>query len=465
MQATPSPNPRQEERFLLELADLLPPDAIVTDPVVTASYRSDHARFVDAGDPLAVVLPRSTDEVAHTLSAATRHGIPVVARGAGSGLSGGANALDGWVVLSMTRMNRIVEIDKRNLLAVVEPGVLTGELQRAVAELGLWYPPDPSSFEISTIGGNIATNAGGLCCVKYGVTGDSVLGLEVVLADGSQLRTGGRTVKGVAGYDLTRLLVGSEGTLGVVTQAVVRLRPARAAPGTLLASFPTLQSSGDAVSKIIMELVPSLLELMDRTTVMAVEEWRGMGLETGTSAVLLAQAEATAEGSTEMQQIERLCREAAASDVIVATDQLEADYLMEARRAAFPALERLGDVVLDDVAVPRARITDLLVRIEEISVQHGVQIGTFGHAGDGNMHPTIIFVATDPDSVRSARVAFEFIIRTALELGGTVTGEHGVGMLKQPYLAGELGPEAMRVHRAIKHALDPTNTLNPGKAF
>jgi glycolate oxidase len=448
------------------LARALPSTALLTDRDVLESYRRDQAALPEAGVPAAALRPRSTGEVQTALRIASEHGVPVVPRGAGSGLSGGANAVDDGLVLSLTAMDRIVEIDRTNLLAVVEPGVINGDLSAAAGELGLWYPPDPASAGFSSIGGNVATNAGGLCCVKYGVTRDSVLGLEVVLADGSLIRTGGRTVKGVAGYDLTGLFVGSEGTLGVVTQATLRLRPAPPPPSTLVAFFGDLKSAGTAIAEITADAVPSVLELMDRTTVRAVDEWKRMDLDVDAAAMLIGRSDAGGDqAASQIERMERACRSAGATMAVRSTDPMEADLLMNARRLALPALERRGTILLDDVAVPIGRITDLFDAIERVAEQHDTTVGTFGHAGDGNMHPTIVFDHRDPGAVGRARAAFEDILRAALHLGGTITGEHGVGLLKRPWLAEEIGQEGLRVHAAVKRALDPAGILNPGKVL
>jgi glycolate oxidase len=452
--------------ILDELAGGMPESSILTDPDVLESYRRDQAGLVEGGMPLAVVGPRSVAEIQNILLIASRHRVPVVPRGAGSGLSGGANALDGGLVMSLTGMNRIIDIDRRNLLAVVEPGVLNVDLSKAVAEVGLWYPPDPASAEFSTIGGNIATNAGGLCCVKYGVTRDFVLGLEVVLADGTLLHTGRKSVKGVAGYDLTALFVGSEGTLGVITQATLRLRPAPPPSATLVAFFGDLTAAGTAIAEIASSVVPSVLELMDRATLAAIEEWKHLDLDVEAAAMVIARSDASGEqGVNEIDRMATACTAAGASFVARSTDAMEADLLMSARRLALPALERQGNVVLDDVAVPIGRIPELLRAIEGIASRHGVLVGTFGHAGDGNMHPTIVFDGSDPDAVARARSAFRDIVQAALALDGTITGEHGVGTLKRPLLAAEIGEEGVRVHSMIKHALDPQGILNPGKVL
>lgn len=448
------------------LADSLPGERVITDPEILAGHRHDEASMVEAGTPAALVRAGSTEDVQAVMHVAHEHRVPVVPRGAGSGLAGGANAVDGCIVLSLAGMDRILELDRHAMIAVVQPGVINAELGKAAREVGLFYAPDPASYEFSTLGGNVATNAGGLCCVKYGVTRESVLGLEAVLADASLLATGTRTIKSVAGYDLTRLLVGSEGTLAVITEATLRLRPRPRPATTLVAFFSSLPDAGDAIAAIVESLTPSLLELMDRQTVRAVEAWKPMDLDTEAAAMLLARSDTGgAQGEEEIRRMASLCESAGASLVIQGTSESEGEMLLAARRLAHGALERLGATMLDDVAVPISRIADLLAAIQEIAAAHDVTIGTFGHAGDGNMHPTIIFDPHDPESERRARAAFETVIHKGLELGGTLSGEHGVGLLKRPYLATQIGDTALRVQRAIKDALDPRGILNPGKIF
>jgi glycolate oxidase len=450
--------------FLDDVHGALGSDAVVSDPDVLVSYRRDRAGFVPDGAPLAAVFPRSTDEVAELVRIAGRHRVPIVPRGAGTGLAGGANAVDGGVVLSLTRMDAIVGIDPDELTARVQPGVLNATLSHAVHDLGLWYPPDPASWEISTIGGNLATNAGGLCCVKYGVTRDAVLGLEVVLADGTVTRVGRGTVKGVAGYDLVGLLVGSEGTLGIITEATLRLRPAPPPATTAVATFPSLPQAGDAIAEIVRTTSPSLLELLDTTTIRAIERWKRMDLDQDAAALLVARSDLPgAQGAEEIAAIERACHAAGADLVVTTTDPDEGELLLAARRLAYPALEQLGTTLLDDVAVPRAQVTRMVEEVAAIADRHGVVIGTFGHAGDGNLHPTLVYDATDPAAVDAVTAAFHDLVVAALALGGTVTGEHGVGLLKRDHLAEELDPAALRLHHAIKAAFDPHGLLNPGK--
>jgi glycolate oxidase subunit GlcD len=452
------------------LADLragLPDGAVLDDPDVVGTYARDMAMFAPSQQPRCVVFARDVEQVRHVVRVAAAHRVPVVPRGAGSGLAGSSNGVTGGITLVLTRMDRIVEIDPANRLAVVEPGVVNLDFRKALEPHGLFYPPDPSSYDWCTIGGNLSTNAGGLCCVKYGVTTDFVLGLEVVLADGEVLRTGRRTVKGVAGYDLARLFVGAEGTLGVITQATLSLRPLPAAPVTLVASFSTTAAAGQAVSDVVLAgLVPSLMEIMDRTCIRAVDDWKNLGLDRNAHTLLVCQSDSGgSRGTDEIARIAELCKGAGADEVYFTEDLEEGRMLLSARRLALPALERLGALLIDDVAVPRSRIADLLDGTAKIADDCGVLVGVVGHAGDGNMHPTVIFDPADEAAKARATDAFNRILELGLALGGTVTGEHGIGTLKVDWLAREIGPVGLRVHAALKKALDPDNLLNPGKVF
>ncbi len=445
-----------------ELVRLIPAELLVSDPDVVASYARDQSRTDDRGLPLAVLMPRTTAEVSLCLRVLGELGIAAVPRGAGSGLSGAANASAGEVVISLHRMDQILEIDAVDRFAVVQPGVVTGDLRTAVRRVGLFYPPDPGSVESCTIGGNAATNAGGMCCVKYGVTSDFVIGLEVVLADGRVLRTGRRTVKGVAGYDLTHLFVGSEGTLGIITEVTVRLVPEPSAAHTLVASFRSLRDAGAVVAGINQAARrPSLLEILDRTTVQAVDRLSRMGIGADVAALLLVQGDDAQAGEL-IDRVEQICIRHGATDLAKSSDPSESAALVEVRRLALPALEQLGDWLLDDVAVPCSGIVDLIEGIEAIGQRLGLVIGVFGHAGDGNLHPTLIFDEDDPSSLDAARTAFGEITQLALTLGGTITGEHGVGRLKREWLVRELDATALAVHTSIKAALDPRGLLNPG---
>lgn len=452
---------------LADLRDRLPAASLITDPGRMESYRTDRAMFCEAGMPLAVIRARSTAEVSQAMEIASKHGVPVVPQGALSGLSGGANAIDGCLVVTLEAMDQVVRIDKANRYVVTQPGVMNAALGRAVAEEGLFYPPDPSSKEFCSIGGNLSTNSGGLCCVKYGVTTDYVLGLEVVLVTGEVLRTGRTTVKGVAGYDLARLFVGSEGTLGIITEATLRLRAAAERPRTLAATFTDANSAARAVSAIVASrVVPSLLEFMDRTSVHAVNGQFHLGFEDTVDAVILAQSDAGgAAGEAEIEVIAGILRDCGAVDVVVAESDQEADALLAARREVLTAFEAMGTTLIDDICVPRDRLADLVAGIEKIAVAQGLTIGVLGHAGDGNFHPTVVFDGADPEEAARAHAAFEEIMMLGLELGGTITGEHGVGLLKRGPLTTEIGDLSLRVHRDIKNALDPQGILNPGKVF
>ncbi|HVW48481.1 MAG TPA: FAD-linked oxidase C-terminal domain-containing protein [Solirubrobacterales bacterium] len=440
---------------------------VSADPDLLASYRRDQAApaLLEAGTPAALARPVSTAEVEAAVRVAARHRVPVVPRGAGSGLTGGANAIDGCLVLGLERMDRLLDVDAAARTATFQPGLVNAALREEVRPHGLTYAPDPASMEFSTLGGNIATNAGGLCCVKYGVTRDALLELEVVLADGVAIRTGHRTRKGVAGYDLVGLLCGSEGTLGIVTEATVRLLPAPPAGCTLAAGFPTLAGAGTAVARIAGEQRPSLLELMDQATVRAVEARYPMELDLDAGAYLFAAVDEAPEPAREaIAAIARICEEEGADLVVASDDPAEGRMLTAARRLAYPALEQLGSTLLDDVAVPVPRVPALLSGVERIAAESGVLIGTFGHAGEGNMHPTIVYDHRDADQVARVRTAFTAILRLALELGGTIAGEHGVGLLKRDALDLELGP-TRAVQARIKQALDPDGILNPGKGI
>ena len=451
-----------------ELVAALPEGRVITDLDIVEAYRRDQTSAVVPGKPRCVVSARSTDEVAATMRWASEHGVPVVPRGGGTSLAGGAAAIDGGVILSLARMNAILELDPANELAVAEAGVVNADLDRAAAAHGLMYPPDPSSYETSTIGGNLATNAGGLRCVKYGVTRDAVLGLEAVLADGRILRTGRRTIKGVAGYDLTSLFVGSEGTLGVLTSATLRLRPRpAAAPTTVAASFAGFGAAARAVTAILQaRLQPSLLELLDRVTLRAIDDWKHLGFGGEVQALLIAQDD-TDDAARRAALIRDICAEHGALLADVSTTEAEARQLLDIRRLAYPAVERLGATLVEDVCVPRSRLPEMAERIEQAAARHGVTIATVAHAGDGNLHPVFVYDRGRAEGEVPEHVwaAADEVFRAALDLGGTLTGEHGVGLIKRRWLALELGDDSIAVHRAIKAALDPSGILNPGKVL
>ncbi|WP_328810549.1 FAD-binding oxidoreductase [Rhodococcus sp. NBC_00294] len=448
------------------LREQLPAGSVVTDPDTMEGYRRDSADLVPPGKPLAVLRPTTVDEVSTIMRWATANSIVVVARGAGTGLAGGATALDGCLVLSLEKMTSIREIDVANQIAVVEAGVVNADVGRAVAQHGLFYPPDPGSFEVSTIGGNLATNAGGMRCVKYGVTRNSVLGLEVVLPDGRVLHTGARTVKNVAGLDLTHLFIGSEGTLGVITSATLRLRPRPTSTATFVAGFADLAVGGQALNAIFASgSVPSMLELMDNATINAVEDYRRMDLDRDAALLIIGQADGDS-ALAEAEAIAELCETHGAEFAMATDDPTESEMLVQARRLAGWATMEQGPTVIEDVGVPRTRLAELLERIHRVSADTGIRIATVGHAGDGNVHPMLLLTdLADADEQRRALVAAENICSAAIELGGTITGEHGVGELKLPWLEQQVGSTSMDVQRRIKAALDPAAIMNPGRGF
>jgi glycolate oxidase len=434
------------------------------DPAVVAAHREDRSGWPPDGHPAAVVFPDDAAGVRRVLRLAHDARVPVVPRGAGTGLSGGAAAGAGTIVLDLSRMRRIVAVSSDDGTAVVELGVITADLDRAAGAYGLRYAPDPASAAISTIGGNIATNAGGLRCAKYGVTRDSVLGLDVVLADGRQISTGTATFKGVAGYDLTRLFVGSEGTLGVIVRATLRLHAIPLATATIAAFFAEVQAAAAAASAIgTARVQPAVCELLDEATLQAVDDAQGSGLRSQGAALLLVQTDG-AGASIEADLVAAVLR-ATATSVQVSTDPVEAAELLAARRLALPSLERLGRPLIEDIAVPRSRLADAVRGIAAIAAEHRVPICTVAHAGDGNLHPIVV---VDPMATRIPEPAWraaDAIFELALALGGTLTGEHGVGTLKRRWLGRELGSTQHVLQQQIKAVFDPRGILNPGTAI
>ena len=459
----------EHERAIGELRRMLRADQVLTDAASLDAYAHDDAEWAPYAPPLAVVLAEREQDVSAVVRLAAASGLRIVPRGAGTGLSGGANAMARSIVLSLERMTRIVEVNAAERYVVAEAGVINDTLREVVAGHGLWYPPDPASYRISTIGGNVATNAGGICCVKYGVTRDYVLGLRVVLADGDVVALGRRTAKGVTGYDLTALMVGSEGTLGIVTEVTLQLLPLGGREErAVVGSFGSLRAAGVAVAEITAAgIVPSALELIDRTCVEAVDAWQGLGLPHGVDTMLLAKVdEVGAVGAERAASVARIMADAGAVSVEQAVDAAEVDRLFLARRLAYPALERLGPVLTEDICVPRGAVPEMLTRIQATAAEHDVVIANIAHAGDGNLHPLIIAPEGDEAAKARAKLAFDRIVDDCRELGGTVTGEHGVGLLKLPGAREELGDRGSSTCTlAVKRALDPLGTLNPGKAF
>jgi glycolate oxidase len=432
--------------------------SLITDAEITLSYSKDQAPFA-AHEPAAIVLlAKSTEEVAKAVAYANAHNIPVVPRGAGSGLSGGANATSSSLVISLEKMNKIIELDTTNLIARVEAGVINLDLDKAAQEHGLAYLPDPASRDWSTIGGNAATNAGGMCCVKYGVTSAHVRALTVVMADGQIIQLGSATKKAVTTLDLTRLMIGSEGTLGIITELVVGLAVRPATPATIIATFPSIKNAA-AAAAALLRFKPSMLEIIDQTTLKAVEAWHPLGFEVAGS-VLLMQLD---EDQDRADEVLALCESFEMIDGAASTEAADAVEFIRVRKLAYPALERLGATLLDDVAVPISKIAELVERVEALSTKYNLTIGIFGHAGDGNMHPTIVHDHGDLDAQERAIAAFGEIVEIAQSLGGTASGEHGIGSIKQSFVAQELSPAVIELQRSIKKAFDPKGMLNPGK--
>lgn len=420
------------------------------------------------GLPGCVVYPGDARQISELVKLANRHRFPVYPRGAGSGMVGAAVPRDGGMVLAMTRHNQILEIDPDNMVAVVEPGVVTGRFQEEVRRFGLLYPPDPASLQFSTIGGNVAMCAGGPHAVKYGVTRDYVLGLEAVLPTGTIVHTGTRTMKGVVGYDLTRLLVGSEGTLGIFTRIILRLIPAPESVRTLMAIFPHLDDAARTVSEIIRNrVIPSTLEILDQAAIRAVEDHLHIGLPVDAEAILLIEVDGRASALDEdVATIDRICRGTGASKTEIARTDEEREWLWKARRSVSPALGRIKPgKISEDVTVPRTRIPALIRAIRALADKYGLIIVCFGHAGDGNIHTNIMVDRKDADELRRAESAVEELFRIVLDLRGTLSGEHGIGISKSPFFMWEVGPEGFEAMLSIKRALDPLNILNPGKMF
>jgi glycolate oxidase len=450
------------------LVRLVGKDRVLTSAEDLTVYAYDSSAPAQDVLPMAVVLPESRDQVATIMQLANERRIPVIPRGSGTGLAGGTIPVPGSIVLLTTRLNRIVDIDSANLTASVEPGVLTAALVAEVEKHGLFYPPDPGSMAISTMGGNVALNSGGLRGLKYGVTRDYVMGLEIILANGQILKTGGKCKKDVAGYNLTSLFIGSEGTLGVITQILVRLIPLPEARRTAVAFFDDVQAAAEVVADTIAaRIVPVTLELLDGMSIRCVEDHAGLGLPTDANAMLLIEVDGLDQVvDGEMQQILTICQKHNARQVETARSASEAENLRAARRSTLAALaRRRPTTILEDVTVPRDMIPEMVVRIRQIADRNNVEIAIFGHAGDGNLHPTGMTDARDANELGRMEAAFREIFEAALALGGTITGEHGIGLKKRHFLPMQVGETGMATMRAIKKALDPNGILNPGKVL
>ncbi len=456
-----------KEQIVSALKKIIAPDRVLHKDEDLMTYAFDGTPTIN-GAPAAIVYPLNTQEVSAIMKWANENRVPVVPRGSGTGLSGGSVPLQGGIVLCLVHMSRILEIDDDNLTVLVEPGVITEDMAKAVAEHGLFYPPDPGSMKISTVGGNVVENSGGLRCLKYGVTEDYVLGLEVVLPDGEIFWTGSKSKKDVAGYNLKKLMISSEGTLGVVTKILLRLIPPPQASKTLLAMFPDMVSAGKAVAGIIAgKIIPCALEFLDNVTINCVEDYSHIGLPRDIGALLLIQTDGhRVQVEEEAEKIEKICKEKGATEVKVAQTQEEAENLAQARRTALAALaRRKPTTILEDATVPRNRVPEMLAFIDEVRQKYNVEIGTFGHAGDGNLHPTCLTDERNQEEMERVEQCFDEIFKKAIELDGTVTGEHGVGCVKSKYLPMMVGNTGMRVMRSIKQVIDPNGVCNPGKIF
>jgi len=454
------------KKVVNEIASIVGKDNLLTvkEELMCYSYDATNQKFL----PEAVVFPRSPQQISQIMLLANQYSFPVIPRGAGSGFVGGSLPVEGGLVLTLTKMNRIIKIEPENLTAVVEPGVVTGDFQQKVESLGLFYPPDPASLKFSTMGGNVAVCAGGPRCVKYGVTKNYVLGLEVVLPTGEIIKTGVQTLKGVAGYDLTSFLVGSEGTLGIITKIIVKLLPLPETKKTMLATFHKMDDATLTVSSIIhARIIPATLEFIDQAAIRCVEDYLNMGLPTQAEALLLIEVDGDMDTvARQIELIKDICFKNNASEVKIAQSREEEEQLWKARRSISPALLKLNPhKINEDINVPISHIPKIIRRINEIAQRYQLINVNFGHAGDGNIHTNLMINKDNPDETTRAQQAVKEIFQAALELGGTISGEHGIGITKAPYLQMEIGKKNIALMKQIKSLFDPHNILNPGKLF
>ncbi|QHS23345.1 FAD-binding protein [Virgibacillus sp. MSP4-1] len=456
-----------DEKLIEYIRELIPENhRVLTDQADLYSYSFDASFGMHV--PELVVQPKHTDEVAAIMKLANQYHIPIYPRGQGTSLSGGPLPVKGGVVLDLSKWDSKLEIDAEDMVAVVSPGVLTADIHAAAMESGLMYPPDPSSSHVSTIGGNLAENSGGPRGLKYGVTKDYVIGLEVVTPEGEVIQTGGRTIKNVTGYDLTKLIVGSEGTLGIITEAILRLTPKPPATETLMALFDDIVDSGRAISQVLSGgILPAKMEMMDQASIQAVENYQPLGLPTDVEALLLVELDGhPAAIKQEITDTKHICLQAGAREVKVAQTNDEARELWKARKLVSPAIVRVKPTkISEDATVPRSKIPDLFQALKEIKEKHQVDLVVFGHAGDGNLHPNIIADKRDEEEMKRVEKAVEEIFETAVKLGGTLSGEHGIGTMKSPFLEMELGEVGVDMMKRMKNSWDPNHILNPGKIF
>lgn len=457
---------KMEEKILRRLQEIVGRENVFSEKEDLFCYSYDATTMHHLPD--VVVAPATTQEVVQIVKLANETGMPVVPRGGGTNISGGSIPIDGGIVVALHRMNRIKEIDTDNLTATVEPGVITAALHQAVEKIGLFYPPDPQSMFMSTMGGNVAENAGGPRGVKYGVTRDYVLGLEVVTPTGGVVRVGGKTIKNVSGYDLIRLFTGSEGTLGIITEITVRLLPLPEAKRTILALFDSLDDAARAVSTVIKNrIIPTTIELMDQEAMKIIEAFKPVGFPLDAAGAILFEVDGTTvDVNRQIGQVEETCRACGARRVEVAQDEAQAAKLWAGRRAAFGAMaNRAPTVITEDATVPRSKVPDIVRCIQQVAAKYRLSIPILGHTGDGNMHPCILTDERNPEEWQRVEAAVDEIFRAAIDMGGTLSGEHGIGLIKQKYMEWEFGAEGLKLMRTIKKAVDPNNILNPGKIF
>ncbi|MBT9176981.1 MAG: putative FAD-linked oxidoreductase [Firmicutes bacterium] len=457
-----------KQNLLKELRLIVGKENVLSSPEDLVCYSYDAAPLPADNLPDAVVLPSSTEEAVNLLHLAKARGIKVVPRGSGTNLSGGTIPIEGGIIIQLTRMSRILEIDSHNLTATVEPGVITRTLHSAVEQVGLFYPPDPASANVSTIGGNVAECAGGLRGLKYGTTKDYVIGLETVLASGEVLVTGGKTVKNVAGYDLTKLMIGSEGTLGIFTKIILRLIPLPETKKTLLILYPNFQAAASSVSEIIANrILPTTLEFLDKVTINCVEAHTHIGLPRNAEAILLIEVDGSKwDVEREAEKVVEICSRHQPLEVKLALTPSEAMSLTLARRSALASLSRVRPTtILEDVTVPPSRLTEMIIEIKRIVQRQDIQVGIFGHAGDGNLHPTFLTNERDEAEMKRVEAAIREVFEVTLKLEGTISGEHGIGLTKARFLPWQVKPLGLKVMKIIKEGFDPENILNPGKIF
>lgn len=458
-----------DKKILSELESLLGKDNVLTSKEDKINYSYDATADMPSREPDVVVTPSTKEQIIGLVKLASKYKVPIVTRGSGTNLSGGTIPVDGGIVLSMLKFDKILEVDAANLTATVEPGLVIQRLNEAAAVHGLIYPPDPGTVTTATMGGSVSECSGGLRGLKYGVTKDYVMGLEMVMADGEVIRTGGKTVKNVSGYDLTKLFTGAEGTLGIITEIIVKLIPAPKYRRSMLAVFDNLGNAGKTIADIISnKVIPATLEIMDNVTIRTVENYSKIGLPVDAEAVLVIEVDGSIEEVVvkEFETVKSICSANKATSVKLAESDADRDAIFAARRAALPALAQVKPTtVLEDATVPRSRIPEMLKALRDIAEKYKLQIGTFGHAGDGNLHPTILTDETNKEEMERVHQAVDEIFKVAISLGGTLSGEHGIGMAKSKYMEMQFGPSGVNVMKKIKEALDPDNIMNPGKMF